>query len=80
MRNNRILVAQGLARIRVGRSLRGHPGAHARGRTRTRRATTYDLGFVVGPRLNAAGRLEDMTVGIECLATDDPPPRTRLAA
>ena len=65
--NNRTLVAQGVARIRAGR---GCPGIAAlievSGRD-VRRASAYDLGFVVGPRLNAAGRLDDMSVGIECL-------------
>ncbi len=68
--NNRVLVAQGLQRIRSGRL---HPGIAAlfqvAGRdARTARAT--DLGFAIGPRINAAGRLTDMTVGIECLTTD----------
>ncbi len=69
--NNRVLVHQGLARIRAGR---GHAGINAllqvAGRD-AQRASTYDLGFVVGPRLNAAGRLDDMSLGIECIATDD---------
>ncbi len=69
--NNRILVAQGLARIRAGESCQGIRALMAVAGRETRRAGAYDLGFVVGPRLNAAGRLEDMTVGIECLATDD---------
>lgn len=65
--NNRILVAQGLARIRAGRA---RPGLQALLQAAGREAThisASDLGFVLGPRLNAAGRLEDMTVGIECL-------------
>jgi single-stranded-DNA-specific exonuclease len=66
-RVNRTLVANGLARIRAGKA---HPGVAAlftaAGRD-PRRATTYDLGFVAGPRLNAAGRLADMAVGIRCL-------------
>jgi single-stranded-DNA-specific exonuclease len=70
-RNNRILVAQGLARIRQRKLT---PGIAAllqiAGRDPTR-ASTFDLGFAVGPRLNAAGRLADMSLGIECLATDD---------
>jgi single-stranded-DNA-specific exonuclease len=65
--NNRILVAQGRARSRAGR---GRPGVHAllaaAGRSHEF-AGSQELGYVVGPRLNAAGRLEDMTVGIECL-------------
>ncbi len=69
---NRILVEQGLRRIRAGRA---HPGIDALFRVAGRdpaRATASDLGFVAGPRLNAAGRLADMTVGIRCLVTDDP--------
>jgi single-stranded-DNA-specific exonuclease len=69
--NNRILVAQGLRRIRAGRM---HPGIAAlfnvAGR-QARDASPFDLGFAVGPRLNAAGRLADMSLGIECLTTDD---------
>jgi single-stranded-DNA-specific exonuclease len=71
-RNNRILVAAGLERIRNGLA---QPGIAAllqvAGRS-ARTARASDLGFAVGPRINAAGRLTDMTVGIECLATDDP--------
>ncbi|SFU62729.1 single-stranded-DNA-specific exonuclease RecJ [Pseudoduganella namucuonensis] len=69
--NNRILVAQGLKRMRAGRM---HPGVAALFRVAGRQARTaspFDLGFAVGPRLNAAGRLEDMSLGIECLLTDD---------
>ena len=69
--NNRILVHQGLQRIRAGRS---QPGIAALLRVAARdaaRVGTYDLGFAVGPRLNAAGRLTDMSLGIECLITDD---------
>src|SRR5437773_4474805 len=64
---NRILVAQGLARIRNGRA---HPGIAALFTVAGRdgaRATAFDLGFVAGPRLNAAGRLADMSIGIRCL-------------
>lgn len=69
--NNRILVAQGLKRMRAGRM---HPGVAALFRVSGRAARTaspFDLGFALGPRLNAAGRLEDMSLGIECLVTDD---------
>lgn len=69
--NNRILVHQGLQRIRAGRA---QPGVMALLRVAGRepaRAVTYDMGFAVGPRLNAAGRLTDMSLGIECLITDD---------
>jgi single-stranded-DNA-specific exonuclease len=69
--NNRVLVAQGLSRIRSGRA---HPGIAAlfsvAGRD-VRKARPFDLGFTAGPRLNAAGRLADMALGIECLLTDD---------
>ncbi len=70
--NNRVLVAQGLARIRRGRM---QPGVAALFRAAGRDARTasgFDLGFALGPRLNAAGRLSDMSLGIECLITDDP--------
>ncbi|KRC01461.1 single-stranded-DNA-specific exonuclease RecJ [Duganella sp. Root198D2] len=69
--NNRILVGQGLKRMRAGRM---HPGVAALFRVSGRAAHTaspFDLGFALGPRLNAAGRLEDMSLGIECLLTDD---------
>ena len=78
-RNNRIFVAQGLARIRAGR---GQPGVHALLAAANRdpaRITAADLGFAVGPRLNAAGRLTDMRLGIECLLTDDPNAARRMA-
>ncbi len=77
--NNRIFVAQGLARIRAGR---GQPGIQALITVANRdpdRITAGDLGFSVGPRLNAAGRLTDMRLGIECLLTDDPMAATRMA-
>jgi single-stranded-DNA-specific exonuclease len=68
--NNRILVAQGLKRIRAGRC---RPGIRALLEVANRslaRVVASDIGFVVGPRLNAAGRLEDMGLGIECLLTE----------
>jgi single-stranded-DNA-specific exonuclease len=69
--NNRILVGQGLKRIRSGKMQPGVSALfHASGRD-ARCATPFDLGFALGPRLNAAGRLADMTLGIECLTTDD---------
>lgn len=69
--NNRILVSQGLARIRAGQCCPGiHAVAEVGGREVARLGAT-DLGFVVAPRLNAAGRLTDMSLGIECLLTDD---------
>jgi len=71
-RNNRILVAQGLDRIRRRRMTPGVAALLAVAGREAERAGTFDLGFAVGPRLNAAGRLADMSLGIECLATDDP--------
>jgi len=70
-RNNRILVAQGLARLNAGLGCAGMRALLAVGGRRPGQLTAMDLGFVVGPRLNAAGRLEDMSLGIECLLTDD---------
>lgn len=78
-RNNRILVEQGLARIRAGR---GRPGIRALLQVAGRdpgRAVASDLGFFAGPRLNAAGRLEEMSVGVECLLADDPVRALELA-
>jgi single-stranded-DNA-specific exonuclease len=78
--NNRILVHQGLRRIRAGRM---QPGVAALFQTAGRdpaRAGAYDLGFVAGPRLNAAGRLTDMSLGIECLVTGDPARALEIAA
>ena len=69
-RVNRTLVAQGLARIRAGRCQPGIAALLSAAGRDTTRATAYDLGFVAGPRLNAAGRLADMTVGIRCLLAD----------
>jgi single-stranded-DNA-specific exonuclease len=69
-RLNRTLVAQGLARIRTGRAQPGIDALFIAAGRDPRRATAYDLGFVAGPRLNAAGRLADMTVGIRCLLAD----------
>ncbi|MBL8512035.1 MAG: single-stranded-DNA-specific exonuclease RecJ, partial [Betaproteobacteria bacterium] len=69
--NNRLLVEQGLQRIRAGRMSAGIRALLKVGGRDPARASTYDLGFVVGPRLNAAGRLDDMTIGINCLLTTD---------
>jgi single-stranded-DNA-specific exonuclease len=69
--NNRNLVSQGLKRIRAGRCAPGIAALlRAAGRALAE-ASSFDLGFVAGPRLNAAGRLADMSLGIECLITDD---------
>jgi single-stranded-DNA-specific exonuclease len=70
--NNRILVAQGLARIRAGRMQAGLAALLSIAGREPARAAGFDLGFALGPRLNAAGRLADMSLGIECLITDDP--------
>ncbi|WP_432377504.1 single-stranded-DNA-specific exonuclease RecJ [Duganella sp. P38] len=69
--NNRILVAQGLKRMRAGRMHAGVAALFRVAGREVRSANPFDLGFAVGPRLNAAGRLEDMSLGIECLITDD---------
>ena len=69
--NNRILVSQGLARIRRGAMQPGVRALFAAAGREPRQASTFDLGFGLGPRLNAAGRLADMALGIECLITDD---------
>ena len=68
---NRILVGQGLRRIRAGRAQPGVRALLAVAGRDPAQATTYDLGFVAGPRLNAAGRLADMSIGIGCLLADD---------
>jgi single-stranded-DNA-specific exonuclease len=70
--NNRRLVAQGLKRIRQGRMHAGIEALMQVAKRAPQRASTMDFGFSLGPRLNAAGRLADMTLGIECLLTDDP--------
>jgi single-stranded-DNA-specific exonuclease len=69
--NNRILVAQGLKRIRSGRMQPGIAALFRAAGRDARSASGFDLGFALGPRLNAAGRLSDMSLGIECLTTDD---------
>ena len=69
--NNRILVAQGLRRIRAGRCVPGLRALLEASGRRVEETVGQDLGFQAGPRLNAAGRLEDMTLGIDCLLADD---------
>ena len=78
-RNNRILVAQGLARIRAGRMQAGLAALMRCAGRDSSRASTFDLGFAVGPRLNAAGRLSDMALGIECLIGDEQAPALNIA-
>ncbi|WP_373992060.1 single-stranded-DNA-specific exonuclease RecJ [Duganella sp. BuS-21] len=77
--NNRILVAQGLKRMRAGRMHAGVAALFRVAGREARSANPFDLGFALGPRLNAAGRLEDMSLGIECLITDDPDRAWQLA-
>ena len=69
--NNRILVDQGLRRIRAGKTVAGIEALLRQSGRQLARTTSADLGFVAGPRINAAGRLEDISIGIECLLTDD---------
>ena len=78
--NNRILVDRGLKRIRGGRARPGIAALLRAGGRDPARVSAYDLGFVVGPRLNAAGRLTDMSIGIECLMTSDHGRAVQLAA
>lgn len=78
--NNRILVRQGLQRIRKGRGCAGIQALLQVAQRDFRRISTYELGFMLGPRLNAAGRLDDMALGIECLITDDESRASQLAS
>ena len=78
--NNRVLVEQGLRRIRAGRCCPGIVALMRDGNRDPARAVAADLGFCVGPRLNAAGRLDDMSIGIRCLLTDSPAEAGRLSA
>ena len=77
--NNRRLVAQGLQRIRKGQMPVGLAALFKAAGRQAATATTFDFGFALGPRINAAGRLADMTLGIECLLTDDPARADALA-
>ena len=77
--NNRRLVAQGLRRIRAGALPAGIAALFKAAGRNAPTATTFDFGFALGPRINAAGRLADMTLGIECLLTDDPVRADELA-
>jgi len=77
--NNRRLVAQGLKRVRAGALPAGMAGLFSAAGRQAPVATTFDFGFALGPRINAAGRLSDMTLGIECLLTDDPQRAAELA-
>jgi len=77
--NNRTLVHQGLARMRAGRACAGVQALLRVAGRNPRRASAWDLGFALGPRLNAAGRLTDMSLGIELLTTDEPARADALA-
>jgi len=79
-RNNRALVEGGLRRIRAGHACAGIRALFEVSGRDERTATAADLGYSIGPRINAAGRLEDMTIGVECLLSDDPPHARALAA
>lgn len=78
--NNRALVEGGLRRIRAGHACAGIAALFAVSKRDARTATAADLGFSIGPRLNAAGRLEDMTIGVECLLAEDHGRAQALAA
>ena len=69
--NNRIFVHQGLARIRAGRARPGLQALLQVARKEAHKVSSVDLGFILGPRLNAAGRLDDISLGIECLLCED---------
>ena len=77
--NNRVLVEAGLKRIRAGRACPGIAALVDAGKRSVATLCASDLGFSVGPRLNAAGRLEDMRLGVECLLTDIPAVARRYA-
>ena len=77
--NNRLLVTQGLQRMRAGRMQPGLRALFAVAGRDFRAASTFDLGFALGPRINAAGRLADMSLGIRCLTTDDEETAVSLA-
>ncbi len=78
--NNRIFVQQGLQRIRAGRACAGINALLQVAGKNPAKVSSQDLGFTVGPRLNAAGRLDDMSLGINCLLTDDAATATQIAA
>ncbi len=77
--NNRRLVDQGVRRLRAGQANTGLRALYRVAGREPRKASTYDLGFVLGPRLNAAGRLKDMSLGIALLTTDDEEKAQQLA-
>jgi single-stranded-DNA-specific exonuclease len=77
--NNRNLVAQGLKRLRAGRGQHGIAALLRAAGRNPAEASSFDFGFIAGPRLNAAGRLADMSLGIECLLADDEARAANLA-
>lgn len=77
--NNRLLVTQGLQRMRTGHMQAGVRALFEVSGREPRSATAFDLGFALGPRINAAGRLADMSLGVHCLLTDDPDEARALA-
>lgn len=77
--NNRTLIENGLARMRAGKASAGVNALFRAAARDPARATVFDLGFMLGPRLNAAGRIDDMAIGIECLLADDPATAQQLA-
>ena len=79
-RNNRVLVAAGLRRIRAGLACAGIKALFAVAGRDPERACASDLGFAIAPRINAAGRLDDMAIGVHCLLSADPAEAQRLAA
>jgi len=79
-KNNRILVDQGLRRIRSGRACAGINALLEVALKKIEQCRSNDLGFAIGPRLNAAGRLEDMSVGIECLLSNTPQQARKIAS
>ena len=78
--NNRILVELGLQRIRANKACAGINALLSIAGKSTERCSSQDFGFIIGPRLNAAGRLDDMSIGIECLLSDDNEQALRYAA
>ena len=78
--NNRALVSAGLRRLRAGQGCAGLQALVEVSQRDMRRLTAADIGYAIGPRINAAGRLEDMSLGIECLLSDDPMQAREIAA
>ena len=77
--NNRILVSQGLKRMQIGKTRPGIQALFQVAQRDMRQAKPFDLGFAIGPRINAAGRLENMEIGIACLLAEDPATAAELA-